>query len=186
MVSTLNCRHDHVDNIFVLCAPMCVVSLSIVFPAILVPPLSLNVTFMENSIFLSCQASGFPVPTISWLHNGTDISITADPRLSIVTQERERSILSILEVNALNVNVNDSGEYVCSASSSITEFLDVLSDPVIVLVRGVCICMHVGVCMRVCVRACVRPCMCVCVHLSHSHQYRILFYHLYNIIIRCS
>ena len=126
------------------------------------------------------------MPTITWLHNGTDISITADPRLSIVTQERERSILSILEVNALNVNVNDSGEYMCSVSSSITEFADVLSDPVIVLVQGVCICMHVDVCMHanVCACMCVAMHACVHAHLSSSHQYRIFITSI--IIIRCS
>ena len=102
--------------------------LSTVAPVILVPPSSLNVTFMNESINLSCNASGFPVPTISWYHNGTDINITAESRQNITRQEQERSILSILVVNAKNVTVNDSGVYVCSVSSSITEFRDTMSN----------------------------------------------------------
>ena len=111
---------------------------SAVAPVILIQPSSRNVTFLEESISLSCNASGFPVPTISWSHNGTDITITTVPRLSVVVQEGTRSILSTLVVNASIVNVNDSGEYVCSASSSIAVFGDATSDRATILVQGMC------------------------------------------------
>ena len=45
-------------------------------PVIDVSPVSLNATSTE-SIILSCDASGFPVPSITWLHNGTEVSCLA-------------------------------------------------------------------------------------------------------------
>ena len=45
-------------------------------PVIDVPPVSLNATSTE-SITLSCDASGFPVPSITWLHNGTEVRCLA-------------------------------------------------------------------------------------------------------------
>ena len=115
-----------------------------VAPTILVSPSPLDVTRVEEAISLSCNASGFPVPTVSWSHNGTDV--TANTRLSIETQYGDRSVLSTLGIAAMNVTVNDSGEYVCTASSS---FGDAVHDSALVLVQGVYI-YHTYVCMYVC------------------------------------
>ena len=102
-----------------------------VAPTILVSPSSLNVTIVEEAISLSCNASGFPVPTVSWTHNGT--VATANTKLTIETQNDDRSILSILRVAAVNVTVNNSGEYVCTVSSSSG---DAVSNSALVLVQG--------------------------------------------------
>ena len=107
--------------------------LSAVAPTVTVLPSSLNATLLNNSIILSCNASGFPVPTISWLHDGFIIN-ESDPKFNIVSQYiGERSVLSIFQLNASNVN--DSGKYVCSASNSIIEF-DIRNNSAIVLVQG--------------------------------------------------
>ena len=105
-----------------------------VAPRILEPPSSHNITFKEDDIMLLCNASGFPVPTVSWLHNDSDV--TAETRLRIETQVGKRSVLSILMIVNTSVTVNDSGEYVCTASSGITGLQDAVSTPALVLVQG--------------------------------------------------
>lgn len=105
-----------------------------VTPTILVSPPPLNVTLFEDAIVLTCNASGFPVPALSWSHNGTNINVTANTRLNIETQDDVRSVLSILRIVAVNVNVNDSGEYACTVSSSLG---DTINKTALVLVQGV-------------------------------------------------
>ncbi len=46
---------------------------STVGPIIDTSPLSVNVSISDSST-LTCVASGFPVPTIIWVHNGTQVS----------------------------------------------------------------------------------------------------------------
>ena len=103
-----------------------------VTPTILVSPSPLNVTHLEEAIILTCNASGFPVPTVSWSHNGTDV--TANTRLNIETQDDDRSVLSIINIAAVNVTENDSGEYICTASSSVG---DAVSNLALVIIQGV-------------------------------------------------
>ena len=105
-----------------------------VAPRILESPSAHNITFKQNDILLSCNASGFPVPIVSWSHNGTDI--TADTRLRIEARSGDRSVLSILKIVNDIVTVNDSGEYVCIASSGITGVKDTISTPALILVQG--------------------------------------------------
>ncbi|XP_053502500.1 roundabout homolog 2-like [Ictalurus furcatus] len=84
-----------------------------------------NQTLGVDSIaVLKCQASGEPVPTISWLKDGVSL-LGKDPRMSL--QE-----LGSLQIK--NTRLSDSGIYTCVAASSSGEtswsaFLEVKGTP---------------------------------------------------------
>ena len=58
---------------------------------------------------LSCNASGNPVPTITWTRNGSVLTSSV-PRISFGAESRELTITTI--------NRADSGEYRCVANNS--------------------------------------------------------------------
>ena len=58
---------------------------------------------------LSCNATGNPVPTISWTKDGSPISSNSSVSLSV---DNKRLTIT-------NVNRNDSGEYRCVAGNSV-------------------------------------------------------------------
>jgi len=60
---------------------------------------------------LSCNASGEPVPTISWTKDGSIISASGDSRISFVAENKELTIT--------NVSRADEGEYRCLANNSL-------------------------------------------------------------------
>ncbi|XP_064385915.1 uncharacterized protein LOC135334596 isoform X5 [Halichondria panicea] len=99
-------------------------------PIIDTPPLSKNVSISESSTF-TCSASGFPVPTIIWVHNGTQ-NRDDENRTTVLCTMGDRSVTSTLTINM--AMVNDSGEYVCNASSP--NYDTVSTDPVILLVQA--------------------------------------------------
>ncbi|XP_060689848.1 roundabout homolog 2 isoform X7 [Hemiscyllium ocellatum] len=63
---------------------------------------------VDGTALLKCQATGDPIPTISWLKDGVSL-LGKDPRMSL--QE-----LGSLQIK--NVRVTDSGIYTCVATSS--------------------------------------------------------------------
>ena len=110
---------------------------------ILQGPQAQNVTDFEGVIVLSCNVSGFPIPSITWLHNNTEV-IEEVPRVNISTVEYNESsadpahfgqAFSTLMIGI--PNVNDSGDYTCQAAiSSIASYDPVTSDNVTVLVQS--------------------------------------------------
>ena len=102
-----------------------------VAPLIDVPPMDMNVTTTEN-ITLTCIASGYPAPSISWSHNGTTVNESIS--ISITEQDGDRMTMSTLIVTG--AVVNDSGQYECSAISPVGNFQIVESGPVTILVQG--------------------------------------------------
>ena len=60
---------------------------------------------------LSCDASGNPVPTFSWTTGGTPVNTTANPRISLSSDNKQFEIT--------NVNRSDSGQYRCVANNSV-------------------------------------------------------------------
>ena len=102
-----------------------------VAPLIDVPPMDMNVTTTED-IILTCTASGYPAPSISWTHNGTTVSENIS--INITEQDEDRMTLSTLTVTG--ADFNDSGQYECFATSPIGSFQTVESGPVTVLVQG--------------------------------------------------
>lgn len=94
---------------------------------ILEAPRDTNVTITEELV-LDCTASGFPVPMISWIHNGTVIDPEESDQVTII---QSRQITSTLRVTS--TTLSHSGDYVCSAASP--TFNMVTSQPVLVLVQ---------------------------------------------------
>ena len=119
---------------------------SVVGPKILKGPQAQNITDVESVIVLSCNASGFPIPSITSLHNGSVMVAAEIPRVNITTVDYDEDnadptqfgqVFSTLIIDS--PNVNDSGSYACQASiSSIAIYLPVTSDNATVLVLSEC------------------------------------------------
>lgn len=106
----------------------------IVFPEIELSPNATNVSIVVEDIELSCSASGFPFPTITWLHNGTDIDETdVDITIQEGSGDDFGTVSSYLRIN--DTEIPDSGEYMCVASNGFGD--DAESDNVTVLVQGI-------------------------------------------------
>ena len=76
-------------------------------------PQTQNVT-AGQSFILTCNATGYPVPSIEWTLNGTSYII--DPSVTTITpMEGLRSNASVLAVS--NAMVNDTGIYQCIATN---------------------------------------------------------------------
>ncbi len=64
-----------------------------------------------DDVTLSCNADGFPPPTVSWSRNGSPINTSGNSRIS---SSEVRTHLTIT-----NVNRTDSGEYRCVANNKL-------------------------------------------------------------------
>ena len=105
-----------------------------VAPLLLVGPSDVNATLSEN-FTLVCSASGYPVPTIIWTYNGTIVNEEENDRATIISKlVASRSVISALTVSM--AMINDSGDYACIATSSVSDFQPVVAGPVTVLVQG--------------------------------------------------
>lgn len=91
-------------------------------------PQDMNVTIIEGIIILTCTATGFPSPTITWFHNDTldVIESYATETVNVYTTKSTFTRSSPM--------TNDSGWYFCRAA--IDGYDDVNSDIVTVLVQG--------------------------------------------------
>ena len=112
---------------FILC------SVHSVAPLVLTEPSATKATISEDFV-LTCNASGYPVPTILWTHNGTTVDENENNRATIAPSTGSRSVLSVLTVSM--GAINDSGDYACIVSSSIDEFQNITGGSVTVLVQG--------------------------------------------------
>ena len=64
-----------------------------------------------DKVILFCNATGNPVPTISWTINGSPEDTSNNSRISLSDDEKQLSIT--------NVNRTDSGQYRCVAENSL-------------------------------------------------------------------
>ena len=60
---------------------------------------------------LSCNASGDPLPTISWTKHGSIINASGDSRISFGADNKELTIT--------NLSQADDGEYRCVANNTL-------------------------------------------------------------------
>ena len=105
-----------------------------VAPLLLAGPSAVNATLSEN-FTLMCSASSYPVPTIIWTHNGTIVSEDENDQATIISENiTSRSVRSALTVSM--AAINNSGDYACIITSSISDFQNLTSGPVTVLVQG--------------------------------------------------
>ena len=108
---------------------------STVGPVLTEGPEALNVTSFEETIILSCEGFGFPIPTIAWYQNGTMIEVDEDmTTIEAISQPDNLTVSSVLTI--VMPNVNNSGDYHCILSSSVAAYNDVMSEVVLVLVQG--------------------------------------------------
>ena len=95
-------------------------------------PQTANVSRGSN-FSLSCTASAYPLPDISWLHNAS--AVIEDSRISISETNTARSVTSTITIE--NAIATDSGDYVCRVGAPPgTEFNTTDSDTALVLVQG--------------------------------------------------
>ena len=79
-------------------------------PSIITHPLGVTIREGQN-ITLSCNASGNPVPTISWTIHGHPVNTSHNPRISF-SDDKKQLIIT-------NVSRTDSGEYRCVAKNRV-------------------------------------------------------------------
>ena len=83
---------------------------------------------------LSCDASGNPTPTFSWTIGGAAVNTTANPRISLSSDNEQLTITKS--------NRSDSGQYRCVADNSIgtvnsnAAALNVQCKAIVLLVSG--------------------------------------------------
>lgn len=87
-----------------------------VFPVVEFSPQDTNATAGDVAL-LHCNASGFPVPEITWIKNGT--AVILDDR---ITEERVVVMEQLLAVGTLRINrpvLDDNGLYHCNVSNNL-------------------------------------------------------------------
>lgn len=89
-------------------------------------------TRTENLV-LVCEADGFPVPNITWTHNGTIIHPETSDSV-IITEIISMDLQKTSTLTVTNTTFNNSGHYGCEVTSA--PFTNVNSDPALVLIQG--------------------------------------------------
>lgn len=79
-------------------------------PSIITHPIGVAIREGQN-VTLSCNASGNPVPTISWTINGYPANTSYNPRISF-SDDKKQLIIT-------NVSRTDSGKYRCVAKNRV-------------------------------------------------------------------
>lgn len=128
-LATLNGKKARRANVYIYCI------IFSVNPLILADPEAINVTAHTDGFVLMCLVSGHPVPTVSWLHNGTALSettnvIIATDALSDEDFGQARGTLSVEDPE-----ISDSGLYQCVASN-LDAYNDAMSMEVLVIIQG--------------------------------------------------
>ena len=70
-----------------------------------------------NPIIFSCQATGEPVPSISWYFKGVMINVSNASKYNVSNTLRETTVTSLLTIT--NANSFDVGTYTCQAENII-------------------------------------------------------------------
>ena len=60
-------------------------------PVIVMAPVSINVTSVEDDIVLTCSVTGFPTPSITWQHNGSLVTEMGRVEISETTSYYQRN-----------------------------------------------------------------------------------------------
>lgn len=101
-------------------------------PEVVLSPMSINVTRIEDSIILTCSATGFPAPNIVWYHNDTAVTVVECVMVT-TSSARYQTNSSIAITNAVT---NDTGDYYCNVTSPVSAFGPINSSVALVLVQG--------------------------------------------------
>ena len=88
-------------------------------PAIVEPLPTLPAMATGSSVELSCNASGNPLPYISWVFNDVNLTASSIANFNIISTSESRSIASST-LQIMSLSSSSSGEYKCVASNFIT------------------------------------------------------------------
>ena len=100
--------------------------------AIIISPADAYPIF-NSSVFLTCVAIGYPLPTLTWYRNGERIMDTENIQSEVLEQGGERYVQSTLLV----CSVQETADYNCSASNGVPGSV-VKSVTSTVIVQGAC------------------------------------------------
>lgn len=75
----------------------------------------------QGNVTMSCSATGFPIPDVSWFKDGVLLTVDAAVQSNAITVDSQISLT--------RVDVNDSASYVCRAINILGSEQMVDSDP---------------------------------------------------------
>ena len=70
-----------------------------------------------NPATFNCQATGEPVPSISWYFKGVMINLSNTSKYNVSNTKRDTTVTSLLTIT--NVQSSDVGTYTCQAENNI-------------------------------------------------------------------
>ena len=85
-----------------------------------------------NNTLIFCQAEGFPMPSVIWYHNTSELM--ANTRVTI-NNKTMNDLIVISEITISAAMMNDSGYYTCNFTSSITAY-GIASSTIVLYVQG--------------------------------------------------
>ena len=91
-----------------------------------------------DNVSFTCQATGKPVPTISWYFNGVPVNVTNTMKYTISMMSLNTTTISNT-LTIMNVQSSDVGTYTCNATNVVSS--DISSG--ILTVNGKYICTYV-------------------------------------------
>ena len=92
-------------------------------------PFDMNISRTEE-LELVCTAEGFPLTSVVWLHNSTEVEENG----TICFNTTIELFRITVQITIKNTSLDDSGYYLCVARSPV--FSDVNSDTAYVLIQG--------------------------------------------------
>ena len=106
-----------------------------VIPEFTEQPFDMNVSRTEV-LELVCTAEGFPLTSVVWQHNGTEVEENDSICIDTIIEWFRITV----KITIKNTSLDDSGYYLCVARSPV--FTDITSDTGYVLIQGEphCVC----------------------------------------------
>ena len=90
---------------------------------------------------MNCTVSGYPIPSVRWFHNSTEIEEDTRTNITNIHMQDDTNLqedfgIVVSELVILNADVNDTGPYYCEADIGIVDVSVAVSDIIEVLVQG--------------------------------------------------
>ena len=92
--------------------------ISTTVPPAISPEVMDQTKYERDTTSFTCQATGEPVPTISWYFNDDPVDVTYTMKYEVLVSMSFTSTLSTLRIN--NVQSSDVGTYTCNATNVVS------------------------------------------------------------------